>query len=584
MAALGDGPWGVEINGWPGLSAAPYLLRLDVPVKSVVVIENRSGSIAGASTLIGRGPANMVVTPAAAGTAEDHDPAVLLDFGQETSGRVEVSNGSTSAMDITLRYGESEDEARLGPYTGVQKISIPPGAVGAGIDSAFRYAVVTVVSGPPSGALIRRVRLNMDYYPVTYRGSFDCSDPLLTRIWYTGAYTAHLCMQQDIWDAPKRDRARWMGDLQVSGEVINNAFLDRFLMEQTMDRLRSDAGSPPRGHVNGIPGYSCAWVVGMADFYRHTGDTAYILRHHDDLVQMMDFFRGELDERGLFADRRGQWDYTDWSPGFNDKSPHSLAATHFYMIRMLKDGAWLLDQMNDHAAAERYRQWANDATRAAQQYLLDAPTNTFGDRWQDNAMAIDSGTATPAEQTSIWDHVLSHQYPETQMITPYYNNYTIFAMAQAGHTGEALDFVRSYWGGMLSEGATTFWEGYDTRWPKDHFHRYLQADNGMGYFVSLAHGWSAGATDFLTERILGVRSTGPGFRTVDIEPELSGLQWASGAVPTPGGSIRVRCRVEGGTQTTDIDLPSGVTATIHLPGRAPVTFSGRHFHSAGTAA
>ena len=78
-------------------------------------------------------------------------------------------------------------------------------------------------------------------------------------------------MQEDIWDAPKRDRARWVGDLHVSGEVINNVFADKFLMEQTLTRLRDDAGN---GHVNGIPGYSCAWICALADFHRHLGDYA----------------------------------------------------------------------------------------------------------------------------------------------------------------------------------------------------------------------------------------------------------------------------------------------------------------------
>ena len=41
----------------------------------------------------------------------------------------------------------------------------------------------------------------------------------------------------DIWDAPKRDRGRWMGDLDVSGRTIEDVFDDHFLMEETLDRL-----------------------------------------------------------------------------------------------------------------------------------------------------------------------------------------------------------------------------------------------------------------------------------------------------------------------------------------------------------
>ena len=66
-----------------------------------------------------------------------------------------------------------------------------------------------------------------------------------------GAYTAHLCMQDDIWDATKRDRARWAGDLDVSGRAINDVFGDHFLMQDTMSRLLGPA--PIKSHVNGIP-------------------------------------------------------------------------------------------------------------------------------------------------------------------------------------------------------------------------------------------------------------------------------------------------------------------------------------------
>jgi hypothetical protein len=37
--------------------------------------------------------------------------------------------------------------------------------------------------------------------PVNYRGSFSASDPELTRIWYTGAYTVKLCLQKDYFGA-----------------------------------------------------------------------------------------------------------------------------------------------------------------------------------------------------------------------------------------------------------------------------------------------------------------------------------------------------------------------------------------------
>jgi hypothetical protein len=580
-APLGGGPWadGEGLRNWPGLKAdPPHLAHIAVSPVAVTVLSAGKAEITGANQMTRKG--ELLIRLPASGLSEADAPNLLVDFGQEITGRVQIDSASTGPVRVAISLGESDDEALNGPFTGIQRREIPPMGSVTGPNSAYRYARIAFLSGPQP-IRIRSIRCEHVYYPVQYRGAFDCSDPLLTRIWYTGAFTAHLCMQNDIWDAPKRDRLPWMGDLHVSGEVINNVFLDRFLMQKTMDRLRADAGIPMRGHVNGIPGYSCAWVGGQADLYRHTGDLDYLKKQHDALISLLDFFRGELDERGIFANKRGQWPFVDWSPDFNEANPHTLKATHLYLIRELREAAWMLKEMGDQPAASRYEQWAADASDAAQRYLADPSTNTFGSRWQENTWAVLSGITTPAQQAAIWNRVLSQRYPAELFMTPYQHNYTLQAMSALGHTRQALEFVRWYWGGMLAEGATSTWEGYDPRWPKEHFHRELQADNGKGYFVSLAHGWSAGATTWLTQAILGVRPIEPGMRRVSIRPDLVDLQWARGTVPTPRGPITFNVRKEKSVLRADLTLPEGTTANFALPGQPAVELGpGRHSVSA----
>src|SRR5205814_8357631 len=112
----------------------------------------------------------------------------------------------------------------------------------------------------------------------------------------------------------------------------------------------------------------------------------------------------------------------------------------------------------------------------------------YSDRREKNTMAFYSVVATQEQTEMIYNEILkpgSSAWNETA--TPYYNNYVIFAMSEAGHTREALDFVRRYWGGMLAQGATTLWEGYDRKWPRVDFHRHLNADDAGGSLVSLRH-------------------------------------------------------------------------------------------------
>jgi len=529
--------------------------------------------------------AEFNVTMPSVKLAKEECPYVVLDFGRESTGRLEVVSDSVAPMKIEIQYGESQAEAMAGPYLGADELIVPPHAKVYGPKSSFRFALIRFLEGA-SSLRFASIQLDYIYYPVSYKGSFESSDADLNRIWQIGAYTSHLCMQDDIWDAPKRDRAPWMGDLDVSGLVIDTVFADRFLMRETMDQLMGGAGDPIGADVNNIPGYSAFWVMGQADYYRHIGDAKYLHSIHDPLLHLLDFMSGELDDRKLFANMRKSWPFVDWSPDLNADTAEARRATQFEFYRAFSEGAWLLREAGDAAGADKYQALAAEMRDAARKYLLDPQTNTFGGRWQSNAMAIYSGVTDPSQTTVIWDRVLSH--PPGFVITPYYNFYVISAMAQSGHRTEALDWIRKYWGGMVAEGASSFWEAYDLSWPKDNFHRSLQADNTEGYYVSLAHGWSSGPTAWLSEEILGIRPTAAGFKEANIRPDLAGLAWARGAVPTPRGLIKVDYRQAADSFHAAIDIPADVTAKVSMPscggGNSPMSVMLNGARASGTPA
>jgi hypothetical protein len=559
-AEIGEGPW-QTLNGWPNSNAsASYLYHLPIDPVAVSNMHDGGGKIDDADRLVDHsGPMTVQMAPA---DSKDY-PGILVDFGKELSGRIQVTVDKSAV--VMIGTGESSGEALLGPWGGIHTLNAEGQSTVSTPYSAFRYAHILFAPSINGESTIKvlKVTCDHDYYPVAYRGSFDCSDPLLTKIWYTGAYTAHLCMQQEIWDAPKRDRAMWMGDLHVSGEVINNIFADHFLMERTIEKLRINSKGD---EVNGIPGYSCAWICGLADLYRHIGDMDYLKRQHESLILTMETLKSEEDDRGTFVNKLGKWPFVDWAPDFNRESPLARQATQFFMVKAAQEAEYLFNELGDKENAQKAETWHSDLIAAAQKYFT-LPDNTFSDRRQDNAMAIYSGTANSEETQAIYNKVLQPESPAWKMVaTPYYNNYVIFAMSEAGHTTDALTILRNYWGGMLAEGATTFWEGYDPSWPKKDFHRHLQADNGTGFFVSLCHGWSTGATNLLTERVLGVQSTGAGFKTCIIAPDMAGLKWAEGDVPTPTGLIHVRAEETNTGMQVRVKLPRNTIATAMLHG------------------
>ena len=329
--------------------------------------------------------------------------------------------------------------------------------------------------------------------------------------------------------------------------------------------------SPVTRDVNTIAGYSALWITGQADFYRHSGDLTYLKSVHPQLLELLHVMDAELDANGLFTNPEKHKVFVDWSDGFSADTPEARAATHLEFYLAYQEAAFLLAELDDGKNAARYAVQSARLRVAAQKDLLDRATNTFGDRWQTNAMAVLSGAATPDQERAIWQHVLSRVGGTTgpgdpgeklkDVVTPYYGFYVLSAMARLDHRPEALTWMRQYWGGMLTEGATSFWEAYDPRWPKQDFHAYLEADGKKGYYASLAHGWASGPAAWLMQEILGIQPTGAGFSEVAIRPDLAGLEWARGAEPTPRGLVQVdvaRDRVR-------VNLPRDTVATISLP-------------------
>ncbi len=568
----GASPTGTPFGVTEG-AADQRMKHMEVLPKSATIVAGQQ-QISGVETITSGGEANVKMTPALG--KNDPPATVLLDFGQELAGRLQI--WGTPGGRILITTGESPEECvHAEPHldnSGPFKPQLLGQTAYCTPYSAFRYARISMRDHEP--VEIRKIVCDHKYYPVQYRGSFSCSDPLLTRIWYTGAYTAHLCMQEEIWDAPKRDRGLWIGDLEVTGATINTVFADRSLMELSIAKVRQIAqGKRPatevaENDVNTLPGYSAAWFCTLADFYRHAGDREFLAGQHELIVSLLKLQQTEFDAHDLFNNPRNAWDFCDWSPGLVTDSPLARATTDLCIIRGVHEAVYLLRELGDVKHADEYAAWADRLTAAARARLIDAKSQTYGNRLQENVMAVLSGTASEAQCKTIYSNILRAKSPAWAMfhrrpssedaMTPYYGYFVLKSLAQLEHTQDGLDLIRRYWGDMLKRGATTLWEMFDPAWPAD----MNWALNNKAPYLSLSHGWSTGPTTFLSENVLGVRSTGAGFSTAQIAPKLGDLTWAQGDVPTPSGLIHVRIdRTAAGT-VAEVTVPAHVVAMIQL--------------------
>jgi hypothetical protein len=484
---------------------------------------------------------------------------LVVDFGQELNGRV-VLMADTTAVQATVRYAESLGELAENGFLGDAPMHVAAGGELRGPKTGFRYALVRF-EGPHEGA---RIEVEGIVYPARELGRFTTNDERVNRIWETAAYTAHLCMQDAILDGVKRDRGLWIGDSEAIDRVVADVYGDARLVKKGLED--SIGAEPVKEHVSGLPSYSAWWVVAESEYVKRWGDLDQLRSMKTRLVELLALMEHELDARGIYAAAGGGKPFVDWAPDFSGDGAEARRATHFEYLLAFRRAAWMLELAGDKEDARKAEARSEAMTEAARKFLRDEDGG-YGDRWQSNAIAVLAGAVTSdVERAAVWK-VLARTVrgrKPADRITPYYGLYLLMAMAELGRREEALAWMKSYWGGMLDAGATSFWETWDPAYAGADPHAKMEADDKVGYYASLAHGWAAGPAAWTLEELAGIQPLAPGFARTQIRPDLAGLKSIGAAMPTPLGLVRVEAALD----RVVVEIPAGMTGELLLPSGA----------------
>lgn len=201
-----------------------------------VVWQQNGEQIQGANNLLleGNGQTDFVNKNICRMISTEHDrPAILLDFGKELQGGLQIVTGmcaSHKPIHVRIRFGESVSESmcEIDGINGATNdhalrdfvVTLPWAGVFEVGNTGFRFVRIDLLDESTTLHL-EEVRAISVYRDLPYRGTFQCSDQLLNKIWMTGAYTVHLNMQNYLWDGIKRDRLVWIGDMYPEVMTIN---------------------------------------------------------------------------------------------------------------------------------------------------------------------------------------------------------------------------------------------------------------------------------------------------------------------------------------------------------------------------
>ncbi|AGA77946.1 family 78 glycoside hydrolase catalytic domain [Echinicola vietnamensis] len=485
---------------------------------------------------------SLATTPQFAAAVQPAGEGQLIDFGKETFGYIQF-HGLKGEGNVNIYYGESEEEALDSAYCETLDYLSFDGSQAEDYtvqnSKAFRY--VQVQHDP--GVSYDSVSMLYEYLPVEYRGEWNSSDELLNEIWDVSAYTMHLNTREFFLDGIKRDRWIWSGDAYQSYLMNYYLFFDNASVRRTLLALRGK--EPVSSHMNTIMDYSFYWFVGIYDYYLYSGDEEFIKNFYPRMVSMMDFCLGRRNEHGMMEGLPGDWIFIDWADGLSKQGEVSFE--QMLLARSLEAMAVSAEIAGDHEGHATYQKlademkeklfevfWSEDR-EAIMHQRVDGKVLDNVTRYA-NMFGIFFDYFSDDQKEAVKHSVLLND--EVQKITtPYMRFYELEALCAMGEQAFVLDEIRDYWGGMLDLGATSFWEKYD---PNESGTEHLSM-YGRPYGKSLCHAWGASPVYLFGKYYLGVKPLSAGYETYEIRPELGGLDWMEGKVPTPNGDVSVYC-------------------------------------------
>lgn len=551
----------------------PRVRTYVTPARIVWQSENSDqSSVKNAESLLKKTSGQIsLTTPEFCALENKGQPAsILLDFGTELSGGIQIGCSGTSSgqpVEVRIRFGESvseamsdlggkknatndhavRDQTTLIPWLGTAEIG----------NTGFRFVRIDLVQ-PNSTLNLKFTRAVFLFNDLPYLGNFQSSDERLNKIWKTGAYTVQLNMQNYVWDGFKRDRLVWIGDMHPETMTINSVFGANWMVPRSLDLVRDE--TPLGSWMNGISSYSIWWLLIHNDWYRINGDYEYLKAQQPYLTGFLRQLIGCVDENGKEKMPGGR--FLDWPSNANPQAIH--AGLHSLMILSFEAGTTLCDALGEKELSAQCKEMA-----AKMRTYTPDPNNSK------QAAAL-MALAGLADAKKLNDEVMA--VDGAHRMSTFYGYYVLLARAKAEDYQGCLDVIRQYWGGMLDMGATTFWEDFDIKWMENAARIDelvpegkvdIHGDYGnycyIGLRHSLSHGWASGPTAWLSEYVLGVRVENGG-KIVRINPHLCDLEWVEGSFPLKDGVLEIRHEKQpDGSLKTQITAPRKVKIVSDTP-------------------
>ncbi|MGN1192408.1 MAG: glycoside hydrolase family 78 protein [Dorea sp.] len=507
---------------------------------------------------------------------------MVLDFGQNMAGFVEVKMQGTSGQKIVIRHAETLDKDGNFYAETLRQAKSVDTFICDGTKQTFRphftfhgFRYICVEG-------LEKVNLE-DFTACTLHtdmketGNFQCSNEMVNQLQSNIQWGERSNFLDIPTDCPQRDeRLGWTGDAQVFCRTASYNMQTALFFSKWLHDLKSEQTKefgPPHVVPNiladqdAAAAWSDAATVIPWTMYQVYGDTRILEEQYESMKGYVDYITSHCSENGLW---QTGYQYGDWLALDKEESADRTGATDKYLV------------------ANAYYAYSTDLVRKTAEVLgYEEDVRKYGDLYQKIVALFDeeyitrTGRVVSETQTgcvlALHFHLAQEKYRgriaeslktnianhKNHLSTGFVGTpYLCHVLSENGmHDLAGTIFLKEdypSWLYAVKKGATTIWERWNSIMPDGSFD-----ESGMNSLNHYAYG-SIG--DWMYEKLAGINPLKPGYKEILIQPRfIKGMTSVDAAFDSPYGIIRSAWSCKDGKITIDITIPANTSACVILP-------------------
>lgn len=464
---------------------------------------------------------------------------VILDFGQNLAGIIEIDPLCLFEAKIVVRHGEilnkdgslytgnlRKAKAEIVYYSGKEKKKYRPRFTYMG----FRYVEISGTAYIPE--LITAYAL---YTDMDRTGWFQCENPMVQKLYDNQVWGQKSNYVEIPTDCPQRDeRMGYTGDGHVFAltgayNFDTHEFWKNFLADLRLGQLDNHEGyvgaTVPAVRDEGIGfinmlGWGNAVTILPEMLEMQYGDMEAIPTQYESMKMFVEAEIRQMQGKDLWlAPNLGDW----LAPGkdMEWQARHNHPVSNAFIVHDLEVMKKSAGKLGKNEDAERYeRQLAK--TREA---YLQAFISNDGKMKDDYQSAYIMALKYVIPEGRLRKRVLKNYVENIRrngLDTGFFaTEHLLPLLAEAGETKLAYDILLQEecpgWMYQIRRGATTMWERWDAVKPNGTINEDHVGNAGEN-MVSFNHYAFGSVGEFFYQYILGIRPAAPGFQRVKIQP------------------------------------------------------------------